>query len=65
VFRPPRDPVEAKRYYFTSFTITGAMICLVGGVYMLDGETVKGLAGVAVGAAVIVVAEYFVKRAKR
>jgi glucose uptake protein GlcU len=65
VFRPPRDPVEAKRYYFTSFTIMGAVICLVGGVYVLDGETVKGLAGVIGGAAVIVVAEYLVWRAKR
>ena len=65
MFRAPRDPVEAKRYYFTSLTIFGAVIFLAGGVYVLDGETVKGLAGVAVGAAVMVVAEYFVRRAKR
>jgi hypothetical protein len=65
LFRPPRDPVGAKRYYLTSFTIMGAVICLAGGAYVLDGETVKGLAGLIAGAAVMVVSESLVRRAKR
>jgi hypothetical protein len=65
VFRPPRDPVEAKRYYFTSFTLMGAVICLAGGAYVLDGETVKGLTGVLGGVLVMVIAEYMVRRARR
>jgi hypothetical protein len=65
VFRPPQDPAGAKRYYWTSFTLTGAVIALAGVVYTLDGDTVKGLAGILVGGGVMVVAETFVRRAGR
>jgi hypothetical protein len=65
VFRPPTDPVGAKRYYFTSFTLMGVVISLAGAVYALDGETVKGLAGVVGGAMIIGVSEYLVWRLKR
>ena len=65
MFRPPRDPVGAKRYYFTSFTLIGAVVCLAGGAYLLDGETAKGLAGVIGGAVVMLVAELMVRRAGR
>jgi hypothetical protein len=65
LFRPPRDPVGARRYYLTSFTLMGAVVCLAGGAYLLDGETGKGIAGLVAGALVMVVAELMVRRAGR
>lgn len=43
----------------------GAVVCLAGGAYLLDGETGKGLAGLVGGALVMVVAELMVRRARR
>ena len=43
----------------------GAVICLAGGVYLLDGETAKGIAGVIGGALLIAIAELMVRRAGR
>ena len=43
----------------------GAVVCLAGGAYVLDGETAKGLAGVVGGALVMLIAEYMVRRAAR
>jgi hypothetical protein len=64
VFRPPSDPTGAKRYLFTSFTLMGAILCIAGVGYVVDGETPLGLAGIVAGAIVITAAELAVRRVR-